>query len=97
MTHTRSSLPARDTPLTGAVQVATLVAAAAVALSLGAPVRAAEQSTRAGQIEQQKAQKAAAEESRKVVRRLKDQGLTGRDIAAVLGVSPQRVSQLTSA
>jgi hypothetical protein len=43
------------------------------------------------------AQKVAAEESRKVARRLKDKGLTGRDIAAVLGVSPQRVSQLTSA
>ena len=43
------------------------------------------------------AQIAAAEESRKVARRLKDKGLTGRDIAAVLGVSPQRVSQLTNA
>lgn len=43
------------------------------------------------------AQKAAAAESREVARRLKDKGLTGRDIAAVLGVSPQRISQLISA
>lgn len=43
------------------------------------------------------AQRAAAEGSRELVRRLKDKGLTGRDIAAVLGVSPQRVSQLTTA
>lgn len=42
------------------------------------------------------AQRVAAEESRKVARQLKDKGLTGRDIAVVLGVSPQRVSQLTS-
>jgi hypothetical protein len=42
------------------------------------------------------AQKAAAEESRKVARKLKAEGLTGRDIAAVLGVSPQRVSQLVA-
>ena len=40
------------------------------------------------------AQQRAAEESRKVARKLKEKGLTGRDIAAVLGVSPQRVSQL---
>ena len=53
-------MPTRDTPLTGAGKVATLVAVAAVALSLGAPARAAEQSTRAEQIEQQKAQKVTA-------------------------------------
>lgn len=55
------------------------------------------QLTRRHVIEAVEAQKAAAEESRKVARRLKDKGLTGRDIAAVLGVSPQRVSQLMSA
>ena len=54
------------------------------------------QSARQHVTEAADAQKAAAEESRKVARRLKDIGLTGRDIAAVLGVSPQRVSQLTS-
>lgn len=37
---------------------------------------------------------AAAKRSRDVARRLRDEGLTGRDIAIVLGVSPQRVSQL---
>jgi hypothetical protein len=41
-------------------------------------------------------QQRAAERSRRVARRLKSQGLTGRDIARVLGVSPQRVSQLLS-
>lgn len=41
------------------------------------------------------AQTRAAEHSRMVARRLKERGLSGRDVAAVLGVSPQRVSQLT--
>jgi DNA-directed RNA polymerase specialized sigma24 family protein len=41
-------------------------------------------------------QQSAAERSRRVARRLKAEGLTGRDIARVLGVSPQRVSQLLS-
>lgn len=41
-------------------------------------------------------QQRAAERSRRVARSLKSQGLTGRDIARVLGVSPQRVSQLIS-
>jgi predicted GIY-YIG superfamily endonuclease len=43
------------------------------------------------------AQRRAANLSRKVVRELKDAGLTGADTAAVLGVSPQRVSQLANA
>ena len=42
----------------------------------------------------ERAQLQAAEHSREVVRRLKEQGLTGKDTAAVLGISPQRVSQL---
>lgn len=40
------------------------------------------------------AQRDAAARSRAVVRRLKDAGLSGNDIATILGVSPQRVSQL---
>ena len=47
-------------------------------------------------IEAAEAQRVAAEESRQVARQLRDRGFTGRDIAAVLGVSPQRVSQLTT-
>jgi hypothetical protein len=37
---------------------------------------------------------AAARRSREAARQLKEAGLSGRDIAAVLKVSPQRVSQL---
>jgi DNA-directed RNA polymerase specialized sigma subunit len=43
------------------------------------------------------AQTQAAEKSRILVRRLKDAGLSGREIATVLDVSPQRVSQLLGA
>jgi predicted transcriptional regulator len=39
-------------------------------------------------------QQRAAAQSRTVARQLHDHGLSGRDIAAVLRVSPQRVSQL---
>lgn len=42
------------------------------------------------------AQDVAGREQRDVVRRLLRSGLTGSDVAAVLGVSPQRVSQLVS-
>ena len=40
------------------------------------------------------ARRSAAQASRAVAARLRGAGLTGRDIAAVLGVSAQRVSQL---
>lgn len=39
-------------------------------------------------------QREAAEESRRVARSLRRMGLTVADVARVLGVSPQRVSQL---
>ena len=42
------------------------------------------------------AQKQAAEEARQLARDLKARGLTGRDIAKLLDVSPQRVSQLVA-
>jgi DNA-directed RNA polymerase specialized sigma24 family protein len=41
-----------------------------------------------------KAQRDIARQQRSVVARLRGAGLTGADTAAVLGVSPQRVSQL---
>lgn len=41
-----------------------------------------------------RATRAAAARSRKVARDLKQAGLSGRDIAAILNVSAQRVSQL---
>ncbi|OLR94946.1 sigma-70 family RNA polymerase sigma factor [Actinokineospora bangkokensis] len=41
-----------------------------------------------------RAQERAASRSRSLARRLREAGLTGRDIAEILGVSPQRVSQL---
>lgn len=40
------------------------------------------------------AQRRAAVASRKVARKLRERGLSGRDISVVLRVSPQRVSQL---
>ncbi len=42
-------------------------------------------------------QREAADLSRSVVRSLLDRGLTGADAAAVLGLSPQRISQLKGA
>jgi hypothetical protein len=44
-----------------------------------------------------RAQRQAAAQSRAAARRLRQAGLTGRDIAKVLDVSPQRVSQLLRA
>lgn len=42
----------------------------------------------------EEAQRSAAAQSRSVARRLQERGLSGRDIAALLQLSPQRVSQL---
>jgi DNA-directed RNA polymerase specialized sigma subunit len=44
--------------------------------------------------EAEQALRAAAARSRQVARQLKQEGLSGRDIAAILHVSAQRVSQL---
>jgi hypothetical protein len=42
-------------------------------------------------------QEEASAEIRDVVSRMRDEGLTLRDIAVLLGVTPQRVAQLTAA
>ena len=42
-------------------------------------------------------QRRAAASSREVVERLRGQGLSVRDVATVLSISPQRVSQLMQA
>lgn len=42
-------------------------------------------------------QEAASAEIRDVVSRMREEGLTMRDIAVLLGVTPQRVAQLTAA
>jgi hypothetical protein len=52
--------------------------------------RAAREAVRAAD----RAQRQAAVQSREAARQLRQAGLTGRDIAKVLDVSPQRVSQL---
>ena len=44
--------------------------------------------------EAEQAQAQAAERSRSLVRQLTEKGLSGKDAAKVLGVTPQRVSQL---
>ncbi|QPL05150.1 MULTISPECIES: helix-turn-helix domain-containing protein [Actinomyces] len=43
-----------------------------------------------------RAQDAARDASRAAITALRAQGLTGRDIAALMGISPQRVSQLVA-
>lgn len=58
--------------------------------ALGEEVRQA----RAAVADFEQRQRAIAEVSRHVARRLREAGLSGADTAAVLGVSPQRVSQL---
>jgi hypothetical protein len=49
---------------------------------------------RAAVTDADRAQRRAAAQSREAARQLQRAGLTGRDIAKVLNVSPQRVSQL---
>ncbi|WP_172120991.1 hypothetical protein [Actinomyces faecalis] len=43
-----------------------------------------------------RAQDAARDASRAAVTALRAQGVTGRDVAALMGISPQRVSQLVA-
>lgn len=43
-----------------------------------------------------RAQDAARDASRAAVTALRAQGLTGRDVAALMGVSPQRISQIVA-
>lgn len=45
-------------------------------------------------VEAARAQDRAARMSRQVVGRLRAAGVSGRDVAGILGISPQRVSQL---
>lgn len=45
-------------------------------------------------VEAAKAQERAAQVSRQMVARLRSAGVSGRDVAGILGISPQRVSQL---
>ena len=52
--------------------------------------------TRESIVVAEQVQRDAAARSRRLARDLKAAGLSGADAAAVLGVSPQRVSQLTS-
>ena len=59
--------------------------------NLGEDARAAQAATR----EAAAAQKSAAVRIREVAGRLRSHGVTGREAATILGMSPQRYSQLT--
>lgn len=52
------------------------------------------QGARQAVAEAAKAQEHAARVSRQMVARLRSAGVSGRDVAGILGISPQRVSQL---
>jgi hypothetical protein len=63
-------------------------------VTLGSALDAEIAAVRAAVEHAERAQREAAARSRALALRLRDFGLTGADIAVVLGVSPQRVSQL---
>lgn len=64
-----------------------------VILEVGGLEREAE-SAREAAAQADKSQRAAARRYRDVARALRQRGISGRDIAVVMHVSPQRVSQL---
>jgi DNA-directed RNA polymerase specialized sigma subunit len=61
---------------------------------VGGGLDEAAQAAREAIAEAEQALRTAAARSRQVAQRLKQEGLSGRDIAAILHVSAQRVSQL---
>lgn len=61
---------------------------------VGGGLDEAAQAAREAIAEAEQALRAAAARSRQVARRLSQEGLSGRDIAAILHISAQRVSQL---
>jgi predicted XRE-type DNA-binding protein len=61
---------------------------------VGGGLDEAAQAAREAMVEAEQALRTAAARSRQIAQRLKQQGLSGRDIAAILHVSAQRVSQL---
>jgi DNA-directed RNA polymerase specialized sigma24 family protein len=64
---------------------------------IGGGLDEAAQAARQALAEAEQALRAAAARSRQIAHRLKLEGLSGRDIAAILHVSAQRVSQLLKA
>ena len=77
--------------LTGqAADAARVIVTPEVGSGLAEEARAAKEAVAAAD----RATRAAAARSRKVAHGLKQAGLSGRDIAVILGVSAQRVSQL---
>jgi hypothetical protein len=65
-----------------------------ITVTLGAALDAEIAAVRAAVEQAERTQRATAARSRALALRLRDFGLSGADIAVVLGVSPQRVSQL---
>jgi predicted RNase H-like HicB family nuclease len=68
----------------------------AVRPALPDDVQSAVERVRAETAEAERAQRRAAEEVRALVSNLKAKGFSVRDVGTVLGVSPQRVSQLSA-